>query len=454
MTSDGHSVERLREYLLSLKPEARSMLIAELERAMLRGEEVAGSELILQELRRTIRASSQPVPRIGSAARLFFTPIEPFLVDDPADHKRLGRIARVSLEPIWEWIGRDLMPAEAKALTEDINRALLDENPGKAQQLTRALHERAIQRMQEAVAKATTTRRRAGASASRSARRARSMTSPIILRILKLRDRLADLARRLPSHLRTFEREQIDSVKSIVDAAVGTNADANLYALLLVMNRLVAPWQLIRLATRAADSDATARIAETSYAIAVTIVLAEIECMVVELRVDLKRGLGVTTLLKAIHDSARGLRTEMDLSVNSAWGRQLAHIRTEISNLLKTEIEATPGRVRRLLRPRSAKEIVPGSLLDAIDVTEAEARIELIGACRNYANELAVNEVTLRSFSELQQYLDTGTKTLLESLRHAGDADRPYRQSQVDAAIRFCKKVLGAELRRTIGQGS
>ena len=121
----------------------------------------------------------------------------------------------------------------------------------------------------------------------------------------------------------------------------------------------------------------------------------------------------------------------------------MAHIRTEVSNLLKTEIEATPGRVRRLLRPRSAKEIAPGSLLDAIDVTEAEARIELIGACRNYANELAVNEVTLRSFSELQQYLDTGTKTLLESLRHAGDADRPYRQSQVDAAIRFCKKVLG-----------
>ena len=60
------------------------MLVAELERSMLRGEEVAGSELILQELRRTIRASSQPVPRIGNAARLFFAPIEPFLVDDAA----------------------------------------------------------------------------------------------------------------------------------------------------------------------------------------------------------------------------------------------------------------------------------------------------------------------------------------------------------------------------------
>lgn len=421
------------------------MLIAELERAMLRGEEMVGSELVLQELRRTIRAANQPVPRIGNAARLFFTPIEPFLVDDPADHKRLGRIARVSLEPIWEWICRDLMPAEANALTEDINRALLEENQPKALQLTRAMHERAIQRMQEAVANINgdeKARRRFGVQVGTP--RALDDIS-IILRILKMRDRLADMARRLPNHLRTFERDQIDTVKSVIDTVSGAGADTTLYGLLMVMGRLVAPWQLIRLATRAADSDDTARIAETPYAVAVTIVLAEIECMVTELRSDLKRGRGVTSLLKAIHDAARGLRTEMDLSVDSAWGRQLAHIRTEISNLLKAEIETTPGRVRRLLRPRSTKDIVPGSLLDAIDVTEVEALIEFLGACRNYANELAVNEVTLRSFSELQQYLDTGTKTLLEGLRHAGDADRPFRQSQVDAAIRFCKKVFGAE---------
>ena len=131
MTSDGQAVERLRDYLRTLKPEARAMLVAELERGLLRGDEAAGSELILQELRRAIRAAGQPVARIGDAARLFFAPLEPFLIDDAADHKRLGRIARVSLEPIWDWIGRDLMPAEAKALSEDINRALARRRPGQ-----------------------------------------------------------------------------------------------------------------------------------------------------------------------------------------------------------------------------------------------------------------------------------------------------------------------------------
>ena len=133
MTSDGQSVERLRDYLRTLKPEARAMLVTELERGMLRGDEAAGNEFVLQELRRTIRAAGQTVLRIGDAARLFFAPLEPFLIDDGADHKRVGRLARVSLEPIWEWICRDLMPAEAKALCDDINRALVADDGAKAE---------------------------------------------------------------------------------------------------------------------------------------------------------------------------------------------------------------------------------------------------------------------------------------------------------------------------------
>ena len=139
------------------------------------------------------------------------------------------------------------------------------------------------------------------------------------------------------------------------------------------------------------------------------------------------------------------MRSEIDLSDDSPWSRQLTAIRIEVSNVLKTEIESTPGRVRRLLRPRPAKDIQSGSLLDAMDVSEAEMLVEFVGACRTYANELAVNEATVRSYSELQHYLESGTKVLLDALRHANDADRPFRQSQMDAAIRFCRVVFGAD---------
>ena len=71
---------------------------------------------------------------------------------------------------------------------------------------------------------------------------------------------------------------------------------------------------------------------------------------------------------------------------------------------------STPGRVRSLLRPRPPNEIAPSALLDAIDVSDAEMLVEFVDACRSYANELAVSEVTARTWLELQHYLETADK--------------------------------------------
>jgi hypothetical protein len=109
------------------------------------------------------------------------------------------------------------------------------------------------------------------------------------------------------------------------------------------------------------------------------------------------------------------------------------------------EIESTPGHVRRLLRPRPAGKTATAAPLDPIEVAETEALVGLLGACRHYASELAVSEVTLRTATEPEQYLDTGARSLVEGLRCGEPADRPFQQSQVDAAVRFCAKVFGPQ---------
>src|ERR1700722_19943120 len=189
MTSDGQPVERLREFLRTLKPEARSMLVRELERGLLRGDSDPGNQFVLEELRRTIRAEARPIPRIGNEARLFFSPFEPFLFDGPADHRRIGRLARVSLDPIWHWIGRDLIPAEAKALSEDIDRAQ--------------------QKMRESLA-AIGNDERAQRRFAIQVGTPRPMEDIATLhQILELRDVLADLAKRIPPRFCDFAREMV-----------------------------------------------------------------------------------------------------------------------------------------------------------------------------------------------------------------------------------------------------
>jgi hypothetical protein len=455
MAIDGQTAEKLRGFLRELTPRARAMLLAELERG---GAPMPGSDIILRELRNAERpadaaAPTAPEPAVpapsdvdGQAARMFFAFLEPFFVDDAPEYVHHGRLARASAEPIWQWISRDLVPAEAKTYTASVTKLLA------AGQATNAFQEKVAQAIDKALAAI------AGDDKAK-----RQLTHQIgtpralddiryLATILKSRDVLAVLAGKIPPKIRNVTDDQIASVIGFLDSTAGRQREVYVMALVLVLNRLVAPWQLIRLAIKAADSDFPARIAETPYAPAVTIVLAELERLVRMLDANLRRGAAMEqpTLLKDIHDAARGLRTEIDFSADSAWGRSLAAIRSQLAVALRPEIESAPGRVRRMLRVRAAKDIVPGSLLDASDVNETEALLGFVVLCRSFANELAVNEMTMRAFSEVQNYLEGHTDVLLDGLRAAGKADRSYRQSQFDAAVRFCSKVFGSEYAETL----
>jgi hypothetical protein len=403
-----------------------------------------------------MRDTGQSAARTDAAARAFFLPLEAFIVDDAPVNEHPGRIARGALEPIWAWISRDLVPAEAKAYSTDINQALAAGNKAKSELLTRAMQDHVAQAMDKALAGLDAdgkTSRRVGAQIPIANG---ASTAKEILALLKSREALAAFGAQLPGHLNTLGDDQVQQIKTLLDAQLAARSEIFLHGLVTVMSRLSVSWQLIRLATKAADSDKTARVAATPYAAAVNIVLAEVERLVNELKADLKsgRGIAVIALLKMIHDAARGLRTEMDLTADSGWGRRLAKIRTEISNLLKSEIESAPGRMRRLLRPRPTKDIPSGSVLDADDVAEVEALIGFVDACRKFAGELALNEMTLRTFSEMQNYLESSTEALLNGLRNAGEGDRRFRQSQLEAAARFGGKIFGAEYAATLNKAA
>ncbi len=91
-------IERLRDYLGQLPPQAQALLMREFERAIERGEDTTVASLVLEQLRKVARRAEQgapPPPRSLDAARLLFRALEPFLIDGnlPA---RPGQIRRAS----------------------------------------------------------------------------------------------------------------------------------------------------------------------------------------------------------------------------------------------------------------------------------------------------------------------------------------------------------------------
>ncbi|MET4326598.1 hypothetical protein ABIB80_002424 [Bradyrhizobium sp. i1.15.2] len=437
------SIERLRDYLAQLPPQAQALLMREFERALERGQDTAVATLVLDQLRKIVRkteADEAPPPRTDDLSRLLFQVLEPFLVEAGAPI-RAGQIRRSSLAPIWQWLGRDGAPAKLNEFEAALARMPADSS-GQVEALASKLQAVAADAIFELTGPG-------GGDKSRALAR---VGPPNVIEdlystgaVLAVRDAIATLNEKLPRSLRAFGDAQIASVTAALNIPVLQTPQMLPFALSIVVQRMTAPWQIIRLAIKIAASDDEIRVAATPYGVAVTMALHDLSCVAAILRMDIKRGHfdNVAGNLKTLHDGVRGLRTELDLRNDSAWGKQLTSIRADISNALQSEIDSVPGRVRRILRQRAEKDIPPGARIDSTEVEETVALIDFVATCRNYASELAINEVTLRTYSDLQQYVERSTEQLVQSLRGADHKVRTYRQQQVQAAIRFCQVLFG-----------
>ncbi len=263
--------------------------------------------------------------------------------------------------------------------------------------------------------------------------------------VLKSREEFETFGASIPDSLGNLGEMQLRLVQEAIKVSALHTPQALPFALSMLMRRLAASWQAIRLAIAAAGSDLESRVAATSYGIVVTMVIHDLSHIATQLRQDLKQGRleSLSQRLKIVHDGLRGLRTELNVRSDSGWGKQLSTMRAEISNTLKSELESVPGRVRRLLRQRPDKDINSGTKIEPTEVTDTAALIELVATCRNFASELAINEVTLRTYSDLQHYTESATEALVGSLRGSSARTRPFRQMQVDAAISFCDVLFG-----------
>ncbi len=445
--------ERLRNYLAELPPQSQALLMREFERAIERGQDVTVATYVLEELRKIVRGANEDSrPRTDDPARLVFRPLQPFLVDGNFP-RRPGQIRRASLAPIWQWLVREGAPEQAQAFeTALFGLRSNDASSGAAA---------AIRTFQQAAGDAIVAIASTGSGGDR--RALARVGAPDVIEdllpiglLLRAREAVDTLNGRLPTHYRMFADSQIAAATEALNVPALQTPQLLPFALSMVMQRLLAPWQIIRLAIRMAASDDEIRVAATPYGVAVTIALHDLSHLTTMLQADIRRGHfeNVAENLKTLHDGVRGLRTELDLRTDSTWGRQLTSIRAEISNALQSEIESVPGRVRRILRQRPDKDISIGSRVDTTEVDETAALIDFVAACRTYASELAINEVTLRTYSELQQYVEQATEALVQSLRAGDLKTRAYRQMQVNAAIRFCEVLFGEDYASLMGRAA
>jgi hypothetical protein len=349
--------DRIEDYLKKLTPLARSHLLIELERLEICGAEMVGLPDILAKLRAEFRKDGSTQSRVGNPSRYFFAPLEPLLIDGAPEHDNSGRILRGSLSPIWEWISRDLLPTMASDYIKAIDELMATDNQRKARQVAATFQTKVVKYLEGTLGSRDGAEQTRVKLATYTTSHAAYSDLARIMRVLRARDALAKFNDALPVTIKEFADARVAKVTALLDGFGKTNADVLPFALALVANRLRAPWQLIRLATKAAPSKNAADIAATRYAITVSMVLDRLEDKRSALRIALKnnRVLVAKGILRDIYDAEYALQVRIDLLDQSDWGARLRDLMNAIAVLVEAEVSRFPDDLGHVLGSRSLR---------------------------------------------------------------------------------------------------
>jgi hypothetical protein len=349
--------DRLQEFLQRLTAPARNNLLSELERLELCGTEMPGCAAVMEKLRAEFRPNGQAPQRALAPARYFFAPLELLLNEGAPQHANAGRIQRGSLSPIWEWIGRDLLPTMARDYTKQMTELVAADRQREARQAAAAFQTKVVKSLENTVGSADGAEQIRNRLSTYTACRAVYDDLVKILAALRAQDALAKFDEALPARLGKFEDDQVEKVAVLLDAFAKSHSDQVPFALTLVARRLKSPWRLIRLATKAAPTKNAADIAATPFAVAVSMVLDRIEDCRAILRVALRneRILVAREILVTVYDAEYALRVRIDQLDGSEWGQRLDRLMASIAALVESEVSRFPDNVGHILGSRSLR---------------------------------------------------------------------------------------------------
>jgi len=347
-------VDKIWDFLQRLSPLTRSCLLTELERLELCGVDVPLSADIQAKLRAEFGKDGSPQNKEAQPSYHFFAAIEPLLNDGAPEHPNSGRIPRGSLVPIWEWMNRDLLPTMARDFNAQMRPLMGSDRQKELKQAVSVFQTKVVKYLENTLSDPAAAQMTRAKLATYTAARSTYGDLVKIMIALRAREAIAKFNRALPERFTKFDNGEVAKMTALLVAFAKNNAEALPFAIALIGRRLKTPWQLIRLATKAAASKNAADVAATPYAIAVSMVLDRIDDGRSALRIALKqnRVLIARDLLSEIYDTEYALKVRIDHFEESEWGVRLQASMDAISELVAAEVSRFPAQVGHVLGSR------------------------------------------------------------------------------------------------------
>jgi hypothetical protein len=448
--AEGLDQEKLTEFFCELTPAARARLSAAISSPA--GAQIPFRDVILEPLLAAQRRLGEIRERVAPE-QLLLAVLDPFTVPDDSRNKAHGVISQTSRARLAQWLVTTGAPDHVKELTKRLDGVTDKEDEDTA---VDQIQDQLVPHLTEILQRAETAKTRNRLAAQLGGDSGAQDLEDLII-ALRRRAMLEKFAAETTAPAGHIE-EALKAIKARLDPIAIKYPDALSFTLVLIRQKLPNPQTFVRLAAVAVETIDGGRISETPYVRILDLALSEAErehgCA--------RRNTATNerpAFLKAVRNfgaMARALGTEIDLPADGPHARKLAQLRAEMAECVRSDLQDLSPRVRRLVRPRDKERA-----FEEHEVTRLLADLDLLLIARSYAEEIALNALSGRVYSEVKDLLDTGIPQLMERYRAADEKQRPGLKTRLTTVASVSSKIFGAEYAQTMtkaisvaGQGS
>lgn len=454
MPIDPGRLERLDGFLGSVSPTLALQLARAVEADRLHGGALP-HDAILMALRPRLREASRRLQRTLTPRRLVCSVFEDILVDSRL-RKQRGRIARISIAPVWAWLTQTLIPVASEKALDAVRDKLLNGGPDFADAEVDAFQRIAAEAILNAIPTAEMSDLRAS-DAVRVLGPEVAADAHDMARMMEIAADLRVLQRTLPRPMHVLHEEEIARIRKIFEQVLDSHPDCASYVPFFIMGRLDKPWEALRLASALSHKHNDIMLSRTDLGLIGETLLSDLDDCVERLKSIRSMELRADFALKQVADFSNistGIVRELGIKRDGIWGRRLMQVRGGMADQMERLIARAPREIavslptvrRGAFGLRGARRFP--DLMRTLDPQKAARALELarlIAGSRPHALAGAfsglLNQVDDAASKNLRQY----TQSLADEVHAVGQDGHRSAAKFIEQAIALTAAMDGQE---------
>jgi len=329
----GDKTGLLKAFLGNLPGQAAARLAMAVEVDRLMDGHVLPHQDILDGLRPVLRRDHYE--RAPTPLRLFCRPFQDLLTCHPRTVKQKGVIARGTLVPVWNWISLTLLPGETAQYVKETKAHVLNHRLDAAMSCAAQFWPVVANALDQALA--TEAGRQAAQKSLGDAFAVADAREMALL--LTIGEAVEKVEAVLPPPVQSFNEQLVWQVREIYDQLIKSHPDGAPYLPLIVMSRLVRPWEALRLPLALARHTDEVLISKTDMGLVGEVLFTRMEELKTAIQQTRHPHFEAEKLLeqaKTFADLSSHIVKEIELKREGEWGKRLLGERVQIGKVMET----------------------------------------------------------------------------------------------------------------------